>query len=98
MSTSSDTLNSTGSQTTQGRVWQAPSPEHFHLVFIKFMAKFLQKFATPYFLKVLIVSNKTMRDLPKFWGNLQGKRDMCMHHILAKIINHNCAFYHAQEK
>ena len=42
--------------------------------------------------------NKTVCDLPKFGGNLQGKRDMRVHHILAKFMNHNCNFYHAQAK
>ena len=37
-----------------------------------------------------------MIDLPKYGGNFQGKRDMCMHHILGKFTKPNCVFYHAQ--
>ena len=62
------------------------------------MARLLQKYATPYFAKLLIAGNKTVRDLPKFWGNFQGKRDMCMYHILEKCMIPNYAFYHAQSK
>ena len=50
------------------------------------MARLLKKYATPYFEKLLVVGNKT----------LQGKRDMCIHHILGKFMNHNFAFYQAQ--
>ena len=71
-------------QTPQGKVWQAPNPEYRHILFIKFMARFLQKYAAPYFSKVLIAGNKTVRDFPKYWINVQGNTDMCMHHILAK--------------
>ena len=74
------------------------NPEHRHPVLIKFMARFLQKYATPYFAKVLIAGNKTMRDLPKYEGNLHVKRDMCMHHILEKCMSPNCSFYNAQAK
>ena len=45
-----------------------------------------------------IAGNKTVRDLPKYGRNLHGNRDMCMHHILAKYMNPNFSFYHAQEK
>ena len=69
-------------QKPQVKVWQAPNPEHRHPVFIEFMVRFLQKYATHYFAKVLILGNKTVRDLPKYGGNFQGKRDMCMHHTL----------------
>ena len=62
------------------------------------MAKFLQKYATPYFAKVLVAGNKTTKDLPKYWVNLHGKMDMCMYHILEKFKNPNCSFYHAQAK
>ena len=62
------------------------------------MAKFLQKYSTPYFAKVLVIGNKSMKDLPKYGGKLHGKRDMCMHHILEKCRNPNCSFYHAQAK
>ena len=55
------------------------------------------KNSTPYFAKVLVAGNKTTKDLPKYGGNLHGKRDMCMHQILAKFRNPNCSFYHAQE-
>ena len=41
---------------------------------------------------------KKTKDLPKYGGNLHGKRDMCMHHILEKCRNPNCSFYHAQAK
>ena len=68
----------------QGQGLQATNQEHHHPVLIKFMARFLQKYATSYFAKLLIAGNKTVRDLPKYGGNLHGKRDMCMHHILAK--------------
>ena len=62
------------------------------------MERFLQKYSTPYFTKVLIVGNKKVRDYPKFGGNMQGKRDICMQHILAKYMNPNFYFYHAQTK
>ena len=39
-----------------------------------------------------------MRDFPKFGENLQGKREMCMYHTLAKCMNPNCSLYHAQAK
>ena len=42
------------------------------------------KYATPYFAKLLIAGSKTVRDLPKYEGNLNGKTGMCMHHILKK--------------
>ena len=77
-------VNGTRYQTPQGKVRQSPNPEHCHQLFIKFMASFLQKNATPYFVKVLIAGNKTKRNFPKYGGNLQGKRDMRMHHILEK--------------
>ena len=76
-------------QKPQGKRWQAPNSEHRHPVFIKSIARFLQKYATPYFAKVLILVNKTVRDLPKYGGNLQEKRDVCMHHILEKLMNPN---------
>ena len=90
--------NVTGAQIAQGRGWQAPILEHCHPVFVKFMASFLQKYTTLYFAKVLIADNKTVRDLPEVGGNLQKKRDMCVHHILAKCMNPNCAFYNSQSK
>ena len=62
------------------------------------MAKFLQKYSTPYFAKLLVAVNKTTKDLPKYGGNLHGKRDMCMKHIWDKSRNPNCLFYYAQEK
>ena len=62
------------------------------------MAKFLQKYSTPYFAKVLVEGNKTTKYLPKYGGKLHGKRDMCMHHILEKRRNPHCLFYHAQAK
>ena len=52
-------------QNIQGEGLQAPNPEHRHPVLIKFIARFLQKYATLYFVKVLIAGNKTVRDLPK---------------------------------
>ena len=39
-----------------------------------------------------------MKDFPKYVGNLHGKRDMSMHHILEKCRNPNCSFYHEQKK
>ena len=62
------------------------------------MARFLQNYATPYFEKLLITGNKIVRNLPKYGGNLNGKRDMCMHHIWGKCMNPNFLFYHAQAK
>ena len=62
------------------------------------MARFLQKYATPYFSKVLVAGNNTVCALPKFGGNLQVKRDMCIQHILAKCMNPNCDLYHAYAK
>ena len=61
-------------------------------VLIKFIAKFLQKDATPYFETLLMVENKTVKYLPKYGGNLHGKRNMCMQHILKKCRNSNCSF------
>ena len=72
-----------GMQNSQVKGWQAQNPEHRHPELFKFMADFLQKYSTPYFAKVLIAGNKTVKDLPKYGGNLHGKQDMCMHHILA---------------
>ena len=80
------TVNGIRNQKPQGKGLQATIPEHCYPVFIKFMARLLKKYATPYFEKLLVVGNKT----------LQGKRDMCIHHILGKFMNHNCAFYQAQ--
>ena len=82
-------------QNLQGKGWQTQNPEHCHPVLVKFMAKFLQKYSTPYFAKVLVAGNKTTKDFPKYGGNLHGKRDMCMHQILAKFRNPNLSFYHA---
>ena len=90
--------NGTRYQIPKGKGWQGPNPEHCYPVLIKFMARFLQKYITHYFAKVLIAGNKTVRDLPKYGGKLQGKRDMCMHHILEKCMNPNFSFYRAQEK
>ena len=87
-----------GIQNSQGKGWQGQNLEHRHPVLIKFMAKSLQKYSTPYFAKVLIAGNKTVKDLPKYGGNLHGKREMCMHHILETCRNPNCSFYHAQAK
>ena len=55
-----------------------------------------EKYATPYFAKVLIVGNKIVQYLPKIGGGVQVKRYMCMHHILEKFMNPNCAFCHAK--
>ena len=87
-----------GIKNSQGKGWQTKNPEHRHTFLVKFMAKFLHKYSTPYFAKVLIAGNKTTKFFPKYGGNLQGKRDMCMHHILEKSRNINCSFYHAQAK
>ena len=57
-----------------------------------------EKYATPYFAKLLISGNKTVIDLPKYGGKLYGKRNMCMHNISEKFRNPNCSFYHAQAK
>ena len=85
-------------QHSQNKEWQAQNPEHRHPVLVKFMPKFLQKYSTPYFEKVLIAGNKTTKYLRKYGGNLHGKRGMCMHHILEKCRNLNFLFYHAQAK
>ena len=87
-----------GIQHLQGKGWQTQNQEHRHPVLIKFMAKFLKKYSTPYFVKVLVARNKTTKYLPKYGGNLHGKRDICMHHILEKCRNPNFSFYHAQAK
>ena len=58
-----------GIQNSQEKGWQAQNPEHRHPVLIKIMAKFLQKYSTPYFEKVLIAGNKTLKYLPKYGGN-----------------------------
>ena len=90
--------NGTRYQIPQGNGWQAQNPEHHHKVIINYMARFLEKYAIPYFSKLLIAGNKTVRNLPKYGGNLQGKRDICVHHILEKCMKPNCYLYHAQEK
>ena len=87
-----------GMQHLQGKGWQTKKSEHHHPVLVKFMEKFLQKYLAPYFSKVMVTGNKTTKDSPKYEVKLQGKREMCMHHILAKWRNPNCSFYHAQEK
>ena len=46
----------------------------------------------------MVAVNKTRKYLPKYGGNLHGKRYMCMHHILEKYRNPSCSFYHAQTK
>ena len=74
------------------------NPEHRHPVLVKFMAKFFQKQPTPYFAKVLVAVNKTTKDFPKYGGNLNGKREMCINHIMKKYRKTNCMFYHAQAK
>ena len=61
-------VNLTRAQTPQGMVCQELFLEHSHPFFIKFMARFLQKYLTPYFAKVLIAGNKTVPDLPEFGG------------------------------
>ena len=82
----------------KGKVWQSQNSEHCHPVLIKFMTRLLQKYTKPYFEKVLIPGNRTVRYLLKYEGKLQGKRDMRMHHILEKFRNPNCSFYNAQAK
>ena len=82
-------------QPLQGKGWQTQNPEHRHLVLLKFMTNFLQKYSAPYFAKVLVAGNRTTKYLPKYGGNLHGKRDMCMHQILEKCRNPNFLFYHA---
>ena len=64
--------------------------EYLHPVIVRFMAKFRQKYSTPYFAKVLVAGKKTTKDLPKYEGNLHGKRDTCMHQILEKCTNPKC--------
>ena len=87
-----------GMQNSPGKGCQTQNPEHRHPVLVKFMAKFLQKYSPPYFVKVLVAGNRTTKDFPKYRGNLHGKKYMCMHHILAKCRNPNFSFYHAQAK
>ena len=82
----------------QRKGWQTQNPEDRHPVLVKFMAKFLQKYSTPYFAKVLVPGNKTTKYLPKYGGNLHGKTDMCMYQILEKYRNPNYSFYHAHAK
>jgi len=79
----------------QGKGWVPPSPDPRHPFFINFMGKFLQRYGTPYFTKVLIAGNKKVGNLPRYGGNMQGKRDVCYHHLLAKCTNQNCKFHHA---
>ena len=52
----------------QGKEWQTQNPEHNHPVLVKFMAKFLQKYSTPYFERVLVAWNKTTKELPQYMG------------------------------
>ena len=47
-----------------------------------------EKNSTPHFAKVLIAVNKTTKDMTKYGGNLHGKRDMCMDHILENSETH----------
>ena len=63
-----------GIQNLQGKGWQTKNTEHLHPVLIKFMAKFLQKYSTPYFAKILVAGKETMKDLPKYGVNLHGNR------------------------
>ena len=58
-----------GIQHLQGKGWQTQNPEHRHLVLVRFMAKFLQKYSTPYFAKVLVAGNITTKGFPKYGGN-----------------------------
>ena len=62
------------------------------------MENFLQKYSAPYFEKILVAGNKTTKYLSKYGVNLHGKRDMCMHHILARCRNPDCSLYHAKAK
>ena len=50
-----------GIKNPQGKGRKAQESEHRHPGIIKFMAKFLQKYTTPYFAKVLIAGNKTVK-------------------------------------
>ena len=61
------------------------------------MARLMIKYATPYFAKLFIAGKKTVRYLPKYGGNFQVKKDMCIHRVLDKHMNPNCALYHEQE-
>ena len=63
-----------GIKNLQEKVWQTQKPEHCHPVLVKFMAKFLQKYSTPYFAKLLVAGNKTTKYFPKYGVNLHGKR------------------------
>ena len=87
-----------GIQNLQEKGWKTQNPEHRHQALVKFMAKFLQKYPTPYFAKVLVAENKTTKYFPKYGGNLHGKREMYMNHILEKCRNPNFSFYHAQAR
>ena len=56
------------------------------------------KISRPYFAKVLMTGNKTTKYLPKYKGNLHGKRDMCMHHILKNAETQiDCSIMHMQK-
>ena len=59
-----------GMQNLQGKGWQAQKPEHRHPVVVKFMAKLLQKYCTPYFSKVLIHRKQNNEIFNKIWGKL----------------------------
>ena len=91
-------VNTTGAQKPQGKVWKAPIPEHGLPVLIKFMARFLLKYDTPYLANLLIAGNKIVRNFTTFGGDMQGKRDMCMYRILAISMNHNFDLYYSQAK
>ena len=78
---------------TSGKKYRTP-PSSAHQIY----GKVPEKYATHYFVKLLIAGNKTMRDLPKYGGNLHSTRDMCMHHIMEKCMNPNYSFYYAQAK
>ena len=50
-----------GIKNSQGKGWRAQNPEYRHPVLVKFMAKPLQKYFTPYFAKVLIAEKNNKR-------------------------------------
>ena len=59
-----------GIQNLQEKGWQTQNPEHRHQALVKFMAKLLQKYPTPYFEKLLIRRKQDNKIFSKIWGKL----------------------------
>ena len=60
-----------GIQNLQAKGWQTQNPEHRHPVLVKFMSKFLKKYSTPYFAKVLIRRKQDNDIFAKIWGKFR---------------------------